>query len=268
MPDYIHGSSRTERKRLGLMNRLINPGCLGALQLGSENRVLDMGCGTGLFSLEMANSLDPTARVVGIEHNPEQLRSARRLISESAAMEFRQGDASDPPLAHEEWGQFDLAHARFLLEHLPHPQSVVKAMVRAVRPGGRVVLLDDDHDLMRLWPEPEGFSRLWRAYYRTYRPLGNDPLIGRKLPEYLSLAGARPSRITQVFYGACAGSPNFEGIVDNLVGVLEGARRKVLLSREMDASDFDSALRQFRAFGQKPGAALWYVINYAEGVVE
>lgn len=268
MPEYIHGSSGTERDRLALMNRLINPGCLDALQLGSEHRVLDMGSGTGLFSMEMARYLGPNARVIGIEHDPEQLRSARKLISEAVTLEFRQGDAAFPPLAEEEWGQFDLAHTRFLLEHVPKPELVVQAMVRAVRPGGRVVLLDDDHDLMRLWPEPEGFSRLWQAYYRTYRPLGNDPLIGRKLPEFLSLAGARPSRITQVFYGACAGSSNFEGIVGNLVGVLEGARKQIFASGEMAASEFESALQRFREFGQEPGSALWYVINYAEGLVE
>ncbi len=49
--------------------------------------------------------------------------------------------------------------------------------------------------------------------------------------------------------------------------VLEGARTQVLASGEMVASEFDSALQRFRAFGQAPGSALWYVINYAEGVV-
>lgn len=268
MPEYIHGSSRTERDRLALMNRLINPGCLDALRLGSERRVLDMGSGTGLFSLEMANSLDAKARVTGIEYDPEQLRSARKLVSEAATLEFREGDAARPPLADEEWGQFDLAHSRFLLEHVPHPESIVEAMVRAVRPGGRVVLLDDDHDVMRLWPEPAGFRQLWQAYYDAYQPLGNDPLIGRKLPELLSHAGARPTRITQVFYGGCSGSAHFDGIIENLVGVLEGSRDTVLKNGEFSAGEFDESLKNFRSFGKQPGAALWYVINYAEGKVE
>jgi len=267
MQEYIHGSSPTERERLALMNRLINPGCLEALRLGSERRVLDMGSGTGLFSLEIARHLGAGAQVVGIEFDPDQVRAARTLWSDAARLEFRQGDAANPPLAEEEWGRFDLAHTRFLLEHLADPQAVVNAMVRAVRPGGRVVLLDDDHDLMRLWPEPEGFAALWNAYYRAYRPLGNDPSIGRKLPELLMRAGATPTRITQVFYGGCHGAPEFDGIVGNLVGVLEGSRATVLEGGEIGGAEFDAALQRFRDFASEPAAALWYVINYAEGRV-
>jgi hypothetical protein len=152
-----------------------------------------------------------------------------------------------------------------LLEHVADPGAVVRAMVSAVRPGGRVALLDDDHDVMRLWPEPDGFTRLWTAYYRSYRQLGNDPLIGRKLPRLLLDAGARPTRITQVFYGACAGAPEFDDIVENLLGVLGGARAPVLAGGTMSASEFDRAMAEFRAFKHQQGAALWYVINYAEG---
>lgn len=267
MREYIHGSSPTERQRLALMNRLINPGCLEAMRLDGERRVLDMGSGTGLFSLEIANCLGAGAQVVGIEADAEQIRAAGELRPAGATLEFRQGDAADPPLAPGEWGRFDLAHTRFLLEHLTEPQTVVDAMVRAVRPGGRVMLLDDDHDLMRLWPEPEGFSGLWEAYYRSYRPLGNDPLIGRKLSGLLRRSGAAPTRITQVFYGGCHGGPDFDGIVANLVGVLEGSRETVLEGGEISGAEFDAALQRFRDFARQPGAALWYVINYAEGRV-
>ena len=266
-PQYIHGSSPTERQRLALMNRLINPGCLEAMRLAGERRVLDMGSGTGLFTLEIANRLGDGARVVGIESDPEQIAEAGTLRPAAATLEFRRGDAANPPLAAEEWGGFDLAHSRFLLEHLSEPQPVVDAMVRAVRPGGRVMLLDDDHDLLRLWPEPAGFTKMWDAYYRSYRSLGNDPLIGRKLPELLMRAGATPVRVTQVFYGGCSGSPDFGGIVENLVGVLAGARATVLAGGEIGGAEFDAALQRFGDFARHPAAALWYVINFAEGVV-
>jgi 2-polyprenyl-3-methyl-5-hydroxy-6-metoxy-1,4-benzoquinol methylase len=47
-------------------------------------------------------------------------------------------------------GHFDVAHARFLLEHVPDPLVIVRTMVRAVRPGGRVILADDDYEGLRL----------------------------------------------------------------------------------------------------------------------
>ena len=85
------------------------------------------------------------------------------------------------PLKDHEWGTFDVAYCRFLLEHLPDPVSAVSQMVKSVRPGGRVFLADDDHDYFHPWPEPEGFHPLWQAYVRSYEHLGNDPYIGRRL---------------------------------------------------------------------------------------
>ncbi len=231
--------------------------------------VLDMGAGTGLFTRLIAEQLPATSRVIGVERNPEQVEAALKLAQGEGgcAVDFRIGDATDPPLKAGEKGRFDLAHTRFLLEHVPDPAAVVRAMVAAVRPGGRIVLADDDHELMRFWPEPEGLMAAWEAYYRSYRQIGTDPLVGRKLAALLYQAGARPSRITQLFYGACAGSEAFHGVVDNLIGVLEGARGTVLAGGEISAAEYDAAMVNFRAFRGLPDAALWYVINWAEGRV-
>jgi len=101
-------------------------------------------------------------------------------------------------------GQFDVARARFVLEHIPTPLQVVRNMARAVRPGGRVILSDDDYDGLRLWPEPPGFSLVWNAYQRTYDRHGNDPIVGRRLVKFLHQAGLLPRRNTLIFFGGCA----------------------------------------------------------------
>src|SRR5207248_381216 len=149
-----------------------------------------------------ARAAGPGARVLGIERDPSQLALALRCAreeGEEALVEMRTGDALALPLRDEEWGSFDVAHARFLLEHVPNPLAVVEAMVRAVRPGGRIILEDDDHDVLRLWPEPLGVRLLWEAYMRTYDRLGNDPYAGRRLVEWLHRAGAAPVRNTWIF---------------------------------------------------------------------
>ncbi len=270
---YIHGSSPTERQRLALMNELINGRCLQALQLREERNVLDVGAGTGQFTRLMSQHLPMNSCIVAVERNPEQRNAALELADTTSTstgsacpIDFRLGDALGLPLSDSEWGQFDLAHTRYLLEHVSDPLGVVQQMVKAVRPGGRIVLLDDDHDLLRFWPEPTGLSALWRAYFESYRLLGNDPLIGRKLPELLAQSGAIPRRIDTVFYGACAGEPAFRGIVDNLVGVLLGARTTVLNSGKLTEPQYDQALKGLQDYGSEPGASVWYVINYAEGI--
>ena len=268
--NYIHGSSVTERQRLALMNELINERCLQALALDGERRVLDVGAGTGQFTRMMARQLPASSSIVALELNPDQVQAALQLTegdTSGCPIDFRIGDALESPLDADELGHFDLAHTRFLLEHVQEPEAVVRAMVAAVRPGGRVVLLDDDHELMRFWPEPEGVAAAWRSYYRSYFKLGNDPFVGRKLASLLHDAGAPPSRITQLFYGGVAGDGQFEGVVDNLLGVLRGARTTVLSAGEITAGEYDAALASFEDFRGWPHAALWYVINWAEGRV-
>ena len=265
---YIHGSSDTERSRLALMNDLINDRCLGALALDGEQKVLDVGSGTGQFTRLMSEYLPLDSTIVAVEHNPDQVQAALQLAdgdTDTCVIDFRIGDAVHLPLDPGELGTFDLAHTRFLLEHVPDPAAVVRSMVEAVRPGGRIVLADDDHHLLRLWPEPDGMMAAWRAYYRSYRQLGTDPLVGRKLTTLLCDAGARPTHITQVFWGACAGSSAFDPVLNNLIGVLKGARSMVLAGQEITARQYDAALKNLEKFRALPDAAFWYVINWAEG---
>jgi SAM-dependent methyltransferase len=266
--NYIHGASPAEQRRLSLMNDLLNEASLRELGLGGGEKVLDVGSGLGQFSRAMARAGGSGAFVLGIERSVEQLGVARRLASADGSeslLEFREGDAFDLPLRDTEWGCFDVAHARFLLEHVTDPLGVVSAMVRAVRPGGRIVLVDDDHDILRLWPEPPGFMPLWHAYTRSYDRLGNDPFVGRRLVSLLSLAGARPVRATWIFFGGCAGQAVFPGFVENMIGILVGARDAILATAGLEARAFDQGMASFKEWKERPDAAMWYAISWAEG---
>jgi SAM-dependent methyltransferase len=189
-----------------------------------------------------------------------------REAGEENVVDFREGSADQLPLRVDEWGTFDIAHARFLLEHVPEPVAVVRQMVKAVRPGGRIVLEDDPHDTLRLWPEPPGFTQLWSAYMRTYDRVGNDPLIGHRLVQLLVEAGAQPVRNAWPFFGACAGQPELLlGFVDNLVRILEGVREPILKLGQFDEQTFAACLAAVRQWAHRPDAAFWYAVSWAEG---
>jgi hypothetical protein len=139
-------------------------------------------------------------------------------------------------------------------------------MIRAVRPGGRIVLEDDPHDTLRLWPEPPGFQHLWRTYMRTYDRLGNDPFTGHRLVAILVQAGAQPTRNAWPFFGACAGEPELLiGHVENLVRILEGVREPILALGEFEPASFDACIAAVRAWARRPDAAFWYAVSWAEG---
>ena len=257
---YLHGTSPAEQGRLSLLNRLMNEAAMRELAIAKGDLIIDFGCGLGQLSLDMARAAG--TRLVGIERSEEQLARAER----HALLDLRLGDVSDPPLRDHEWGSFDLAHARFVLEHVREPLAVVRHMVRAVRPGGRIVLQDDDHDVFRCWPEPAGFMPLWKAFQRTYDRLGCDPYIGRRLVSLLHDAGAAPVRSTWIYFGSCAAEPKWPGFVENIHSQLAGAREAMVSGGLLGAAEIDAALSAFRAWGERRVSAIWYAVCWAEGV--
>jgi SAM-dependent methyltransferase len=257
---YLHGTSPAEQDRLSLLNRLMNEAALRELAIQPGTTVVDFGCGLAQLSLEMARAA--SRRLVGIERSEEQLARAER----HELLDLRQGDVADPPLREEEWGSFDLAHARFVLEHVRDPLRVVRQMVRAVKPSGRVVLQDDDHDVFRCWPEPPGFTALWRAFQRSYDRIGCDPLIGRRLVSLLHEAGVAPVRSTWIHFGSCAGERKWPGFVENIHSQLAGARVAMVEGGLLGAPEVDGALAAFLEWARRPDAAIWYAICFAEGV--
>jgi SAM-dependent methyltransferase len=267
MSTYIHGTSPEEQRRLSLMNDvLLNQASLREMALRGDERIVDFGSGLGQFTRAMARAV-PRGRVVGIERSDEQRANAVRLAAEDGEADlvaFRPGDVLDLDLG-DDWESFDLAHARFVLEHVPDPLRVVQAMVRAVRPGGRIVLADDDHGVMRLWPEPPGFVELWNAYIRTYDRIGNDPFVGRRLVQLMHQAGARPVRNTWIWFGGCAGMDVFGVLAANMAGVVRTARDAMIEMNLVERDGFDAVMEQYDRWAKRPDAALWFSVAWAEG---
>ncbi|HVS18879.1 MAG TPA: methyltransferase domain-containing protein [Planctomycetota bacterium] len=259
---YVHGAEPSEQQRLGWMNAILNPRHLAAIGAIEGARGLELGAGTGLFAAELARAVGPRGQVVAVERDARQLERAREHAA-GLPLELRAGDVFALPLAAHEWGSFDLVHARFLLEHVPDPQAVVDGMLRAARPGGRIVLADDDHDVLRLHPAAPRVERLWRAYLETYTRAGNDPFVGRRLVELLARAGARPRRNDWLFFGSCVGARDFDSVLDNLAGILRGARAAIAAG--LSEGEQDAGLDELERWRARDDAAVWFALCWAEG---
>jgi len=256
--------------RLSALNDYLNAGYIDIVGPRRGEKILDLGCGLGQFTIMMAEKAGYNSVVVGVERDERQLAEARKHLENrsgiAAHVDFREGDAMDLQLK-DEWGSFDLAHTRFLLEHLPDPVSAVAGMVRALRPGGRLFISDDDHDVFRLTPEPAGFRELWGAYVRSYEVAGNDPYIGRNLVRILHDAGLVPIRNGGMFFGGSADEPHFGMIADNLIGILEGAGETMIGTRMISRVAYKGAMDALRSWKSDPAASQWYMLCWAEGII-
>ena len=76
---YIHGTSEDEQRRLSLMNDvLLNRESLQEMRLRGDEHILDFGSGLGQFTRAMARAV-PRGKVIGIERDPVQLATAKRI---------------------------------------------------------------------------------------------------------------------------------------------------------------------------------------------
>ena len=102
---------------------------------------LDVGCGTGFLSFELAAR---GHHVTGIDFAAAMLNEARRKTAlTNVSVWFEQGDAENLPFTAR---VFDLVVCRHVLWTLPHPEAAVAEWVRVLRPGGRLVVLDSQFD--------------------------------------------------------------------------------------------------------------------------
>jgi SAM-dependent methyltransferase len=96
-------------------------------------RVADLGCGTGTLSLLLA---DEGYDVTGVDVSPEMLARARR---KAPGVDFREGDAGDPPLPR---AAFDVVLSRHVLWAVPDPERAFGRWVDLLAPDGRLVLVE------------------------------------------------------------------------------------------------------------------------------
>jgi predicted O-methyltransferase YrrM len=139
---------------------------------------LDIGCGIGAVTLEMATSVGPSGRVVGMDIDERCLELAR-LDADALGLkiEFRSGSASD----HREISAYDLVFGRFVLTHLQEPEKALERMVQAARPDGVVVVEDIQFNGHFCYPECPAFDRYVGLCQEVVRRRGGDPNIGPRL---------------------------------------------------------------------------------------
>jgi ubiquinone/menaquinone biosynthesis C-methylase UbiE len=118
-------------------NGAIYDAALKLLDRGHQ-KVLDVGCGTGLMSATLAAS---GRRVVGVDLSAAMIARARR--KKGPQMEFVQGDAEKLPV---EDGGFDAVVNLISFHHYPNPARAVAEFRRVLRPGGRLVLAAFDRN--------------------------------------------------------------------------------------------------------------------------
>lgn len=174
-----------ERERLDSITRLYDPPTLEICRkLGAADgwQCLDVGAGTGSLASALAALVAPAGRVVALDLDTRFLEPLG-----SDHLDIVQADVTSDPLPAAE---FDLVHARLLLEHLTERDAVLADLVRATRPGGWVLVEDLDWSTaLVVDPPSEIHDKVATAIMDLFASHGYAPTYGRTLPRRLEAAG-------------------------------------------------------------------------------
>lgn len=156
--------------------------------------ILDLGCGPGSITLDLAHQV-PLGRVVGIDRAESQVALARAAAIERGFtnVDFQLGDAGDVRIAD---GEFDLIFSHALFEHLANPVQVLKDLRRLLRREGRIALRSPDWGGWVLYPEKPDCKAAIAAYGELQRSNGGDIHAGRKLKSWLTATGYEDIRVS------------------------------------------------------------------------
>jgi SAM-dependent methyltransferase len=149
--------------------------------------LLDVGCGPGTITADLARRLAP-GRVVGVDREASVVAEAAERYGAQTAenLQFGTGDAYALPVAE---GSFDVVHAHQVLQHLSDPVAALVQMRQALRPDGMLAVRDADYGGF-VWAPSDPMLDRWRELYvEVCRRNGADAHAGRRLLGWVQAAG-------------------------------------------------------------------------------
>ncbi|HVT43314.1 MAG TPA: methyltransferase domain-containing protein [Thermoanaerobaculia bacterium] len=199
--EYLLGTSSEELRRLGFQHQVWAENTAAAWRHAGfrpGQRLLDAGCGPGFASFDLARLVGDEGEVVAVDLSQRFLThleaEAKQREIGNIVCSLQDVENLDLPSC-----SFDGAFARWLLCFTARPEAVVSGVARALRQGGRFVVIDYvRYDGFTIAPSSEAFRRVIRTTGKSFRMRGGSGDIGQDLPRLLTSSGFVVERINPI----------------------------------------------------------------------
>ncbi|GAA2029112.1 methyltransferase domain-containing protein [Catenulispora yoronensis] len=163
-------------------------------RLAAGQNVLDVGCGPGTITMDLAERVAP-GTVTAVEITADALRLAQDEAAARGTANVRFAVADVHALDFPD-DTFDVVHAHQVLQHVADPVLALKEMRRVCKPGGVVAVRDSDYGGFRWFPEDPAMDTWLTAYMDLARANDANPDAGRRLRSWALAAGFQAEDVT------------------------------------------------------------------------
>ncbi|MCM3879231.1 MAG: class I SAM-dependent methyltransferase [Vicinamibacterales bacterium] len=218
---YLLGDTPRERARLAFQAKLWDPvshALFDRIGVRRGWKVLEIGPGQGSLHLELRKRVKGPVDVV--ERSPVFAGRLARLCRRDGfgPDHVWQADLIDAPLPR---ATYDLIFIRWVFLFLPNPETHVKKLARALKPGGVLAIQDYHRETLAMVPRPEEWTRLVLADLAFFASQGGHASIGGYLPEMYRRAGLTVEDIGLTVKSGRPGSAVWTWLSTYFLGVLD-----------------------------------------------
>lgn len=250
---YVHGYDSREGDRLQDQADTLVELLHHDTRYPDGSQVLEVGCGVGSQTITLALN-SPGAQITSIDISEDSLAIARARAKEAGltSVRFLRADALSLPFA---TGSFDHVFVCFVLEHLRDPESALAALIRVLKPGGSITVIEGDHGSAHFFPDSKAAQETIRCQVELQRMAGGDANIGRRLFPLLTGAGLADVRVSPRLVYVDSSRPQLvEGFtLRTFTAMIEGVRDAAIAAGMTTPEDFDTGVRDLRRTSEQDG---------------
>jgi SAM-dependent methyltransferase len=190
--DYVLGTHEEELERLGVQHRAWRPvvlDCWKQAGITAGSKVLDVGAGPGYATVDLAEIVGSTGRVVAVERSGNFVEAIKNAARKGG---FSNIDVHELDLMNDDLpgGPFNFAWCRWVLCFVSNPELVVQKIANVMRPHGRAIFHEYGfYTTWKFFPQRASLEEFRNHVVATWRESGGEPDTGLSLPSWLANNG-------------------------------------------------------------------------------
>lgn len=232
LEDAYQGADISRRRRANFDALAPQPG----------DRILDLGCGNGLLTLELARTVGPAGHVTGLDASPDMLAAARQRLEGRSNTSLTESDAASLPFEPE---SFDKAVSVQVFEYITSRRPVLRALHHVLQPNGRLVIGDNHFDTFAWHSDNRArmqrFLEIWDNHLA-------DRTVPARLPEELRDSGFALEAMHPVT--VCDTSLRPDGLAAMLIRLIRAYAVQTEATDEDDAAAWAQEQEELAAEGR------------------